>query len=82
MKECEINDYYFMYPYPDYKFPRVIYSDYFLPKKGSYFELACDYGKKRRRLLFNENDFLNNLCEEEFKIFSNSFLICISKGNV
>lgn len=80
LEECGIDDYYFMYPYPDYKFSQVIYSDIFLPHKCSIFEPACDYGEKKRRLQFYENDFLNHLCPEEFKIFSNSFLICIRKG--
>lgn len=80
LDKCGIQNYYFMYPYPDYKFPSIIYSDYFLPKKGTIFAYSNDYGKNRRRYLFNENEFLNHLCiEEEYRIFANSFLICIKR---
>jgi len=79
LKTCNIDKYRFMYPYPDYKFPEEIYSDEYLPSPNSEFMLASDYSSKRK-VFFDESSFLRNLCQkEEFKLFSNSFLICITK---
>lgn len=74
-----LNKYEFYYPYPDYKFPHVIYSDEYLPNKNVNFELASDYKYTRNRY-FDENRFLRSLVmEKEFKLFSNSYLVCIRK---
>lgn len=74
-KECNINNYYFMYPYPDYKFPFTIFSDNCLPKKG---ELTRNWLNldRERYMLFDETKFYDSITETElFKIFSNSFLV-------
>ena len=34
LTEGGVSDFTFYYPYPDYKFPMSIYSDYYLPKRG------------------------------------------------
>lgn len=79
LKKCGINNYKFYYPYPDYKFPRVIYSDNCLPSKNDSFERASNYSSKRR-VFFDEAKFYKSLVlEKEFKIFSNSFLIELRK---
>lgn len=79
LDKCGIKEYRFLYPYPDYKFPEVIYTDDFLPNSNTSFKLASNYYSKRR-IIFNEDRFLRNLCmSEEYKIFTNSFLICITK---
>ena len=56
----------FYYPYPDHKFPSVIYSDEWLPQKGELAEGRSNYD----RVMFD------SLLEEGvFQTFSNSFLI-------
>ncbi|EET60654.1 glycosyltransferase, group 2 family protein [Marvinbryantia formatexigens DSM 14469] len=64
----------FYYPYPDYKFPREIFTDETLKANG--------YGKPyrsldgKRILLFNESEAAHSLAEEGVAdIFSNSFLV-------
>lgn len=79
LKKCGIEKYRFYYPYPDYKFPQIIYSDKFLPNVNEKFIQASNYTSDRRNF-FDENNFFNSLViEEEFKLFSNSFLICLYK---
>lgn len=78
LEECGINNYEFFYPYPDYKFPRQIYTDTFLPEKDGMYELASNYTSARLQV-FDEIRFMKSLTPEEFKVFSNSFLICIRK---
>ena len=78
-KKLKLNNYEFNYPNPDYKFPHVIYSDKYLPGEYEKFESASDYTSIRDRY-FDENKFINSLVgKDEFKIFSNSFLVCIRK---
>ena len=79
LKKCGCSNYRFMYPYPDYKFPTEIYSDDFLPTNSGDLKKASDYSQKRR-VFFDEENFIHNLyIEKEFRIFSNSFLIEITK---
>lgn len=78
-KDCGFEDFEFFYPYPDYKFPTEIYSDKYLPNPGKIMDKGSNYASSRYEY-FNEQKFLKNLImEEEFKIFSNSFLICLRK---
>lgn len=77
--ECGFRNYKFYYPYPDYKFPRRIYSDEYLPQKDDGFELASNYSSTRNQY-FDELKFIKSLVmDKEFKIFTNSFLICLRK---
>ena len=79
IKESEFTNYKFYYPYPDYKFPRQIYSDEFLPRKEENLELASNYMSPREQY-FDETKFIKSLVlEKEFKIFANSFFICLRK---
>ena len=69
----------FYYPVPDYKMPTAIYSDRYLPKisdlRGT--EYAID---RDRFLFFSEALAFDAVCEDnEFPIFSNSFLVFSSK---
>lgn len=67
----------FYYPYPDYKFPCEIYSDDYLPARGSRFVKSSNYVAAREEC-FDEIKFMNSLqMEDEFRIFSNSFLVCL-----
>lgn len=69
----------FYYPYPDYKFPHVIYSDAYLPKRGDLREQGTNYTSSRKQI-FEENKAFDSLVmHEEFKIFSNSFLVELRK---
>lgn len=65
----------FYYPYPDHKFPSVIYSDEWLPQKGELAEVRSNYDRDRVAC-FNERVMFDSLLEEGvFQTFSNSFLI-------
>lgn len=69
----------FYYPYPDYKFPLVIYSDDYLPGAG---ELNLnDYNLDRERLrLFDETKVYDTLLENDlFPLYSNSFLVILER---
>ncbi len=68
----------FYYPYPDYKFPRCFFTDYFLPNKDEPMELSSEYSSARR-VFFDETVFLKTLHREEYKIFANSYLICLRR---
>ena len=73
------HDWRFFYPYPDYKLPRVVYSDGHLPGLG---ELNTNiYNFDRERLvLFNEQNAFDSLIEAgEFPLFSNSYLVELKK---
>lgn len=76
-KNCGFENIEFYYPYPDYKFPREIYSDDYYPCKGNGYIKSSNY-KSARNEYFNEIKFTNSLhMEDEFPIFSNSFLVCL-----
>lgn len=78
-KECGISNYEFFYPYPDYKFPLQIFSDKYLPNEETDFLLASDYGKCRKQY-FDESLFYRSLVmNKEYRIFANSFLLCLRK---
>lgn len=65
----------FYYPYPDHKFPSVIYSDEWLPQKGELAEGRSNYDRDRVAC-FSERVMFDSLLEEGvFQTFSNSFLI-------
>ena len=62
------------FPYPDYKFPLVVYSDDLLPDKH---DLKRNYInlERERYMVFNEEKFYDSLTGTDyFRDFSNSFL--------
>jgi SAM-dependent methyltransferase len=70
---------YFYYPLPDYKLPTVIYSDDRLPLPNEKLPLGYAYDFPRFTN-FDEGNALENLIgSEEFKVFSNSFLVEAAK---
>ncbi|MCM1143815.1 MAG: class I SAM-dependent methyltransferase [Lachnoclostridium sp.] len=72
-------EYRFFYPYPDYKFAMSIFSDYFYPQKGqlNHFENVWERGKID---LFCQGSALEQMADDKmFDIFSNSFLVVLSK---
>lgn len=74
---CGYDQIEFYYPYPDYKFPSEIYSDAYYPVRGSGFVKSSNYTTARNEC-FDEIKFMNSLqMEDEFRIFSNSFLVCL-----
>ena len=67
------------YPYPDYKLPRQIFSDEFLPTAELLTVVVEAYDNARVQL-FDEMQAIKSLAgTEEFKIFSNSYLLIVSK---
>lgn len=70
----------FYYPYPDYKFPNVIYSDEWLPRCGELKNNSCNLDSERM-LLFNESLAYDEIIRNGlFPQYSNSFLVEITKG--
>jgi 2-polyprenyl-3-methyl-5-hydroxy-6-metoxy-1,4-benzoquinol methylase len=70
----------FYYPYPDYKFPTVIYSDEYLPKKGELNNNMRNFDKQRMKL-YDEGAVFDSIIEEGlFPEFANSFLIIMQEG--
>lgn len=70
-------DWSFYYPYPDYKFPLIIYSDLRLPEKGELASAPCLNGD--RIVLFDESKALDTILDAGlFPEFSNSFLLIVN----
>lgn len=63
------------YPYPDYKFPAVIYSDRRQPGRGELSDNRRNFDRDRYRLFEERRVFDTILSEGLFPEFSNSFLI-------
>ncbi len=79
-QSCGVEEYHFYYPYPDYKFMKMLYSDEYLPGKG---ELAYNMRNfdRDRMVLFDEKSAFDGLMQEGlFPLFSNSYLAVIGKG--
>ena len=65
----------FYYPMPDYKLPNEIYSDDYLPQKGSLRNVSTSYDRERYEL-FEEELAYDDICEDgRFPEFANSFLV-------
>lgn len=63
------------YPYPDYKLPAKIFSDFFLPT-SEMLELPIKSYDTNRMAVFDEYKLIKSISsEEEFKYLSNSFLV-------
>ncbi len=72
-----IHEYSFYYPYPDYKFTTTVYSDRYLPRKGELSNNLRNFDKERI-LLFDEKQVFDEIIEEnEFPLFSNSYLLVV-----
>ncbi len=79
MEECGYTDYQFYYPYPDYKFPRVIYSDEYLPRVGELHDNICNFDRERL-VLMDEGKVYDQLLKDGlFPLYSNSFFVEIKK---
>ena len=71
--------YQFYYPYPDYKFPMVIYSDEFLPKRGELYNNIRNFDGDRWVLFDETKTFDGIITSGLFPVFSNSFFIELEK---
>jgi SAM-dependent methyltransferase len=76
---CNVNEYSFYYPYPDYKFMTSIYSDSYLPKQGELSNNMRNFDRDRM-VLFDEKKAFDSIIKEgKFPDYSNSYLIVIGK---
>lgn len=77
LKKCGVENYSFYYPYPDYKFPTVIYSDRRLPRQGELTDNIRNFDRDRM-VLFNEKYVFDGTIQDGlFDVFSNSYLVMI-----
>lgn len=74
-----IGEYSFYYPYPDYKFMTSVYSDYCLPKVGELSSNLRNFDRDRMLLFDEKNVFDTIIREEEFPLYSNSYLMVIGR---
>ncbi|MCT7566401.1 class I SAM-dependent methyltransferase [Aliarcobacter butzleri] len=66
----------FYYPMPDYKLPKIIYSDDYLPKTDDLFDIYSPNFDQGRVVLFNEKEAFKNIIKNsQFPFFANSFLV-------
>lgn len=65
----------FYYPIPDYKMPKCVFSEKYLPEPGNLRNVDTAFDRKRFKL-FEEDLVYDSLCKEElFEEFANSFLV-------
>lgn len=77
MGKCGVEKYSFYYPYPDYKFPTVIYSDRRLPSLGELTNNIRNFDRDRM-VMFNEKYVFDSVMKDGlFDVFSNSYLVVI-----
>ena len=75
LRECMEEDYRFYYPYPDYKFMTMAYSDRYLPKVGELTNNLRNFDRDRM-LLFDEKEVFDMIIREGlFPLYSNSYLV-------
>lgn len=80
LKECGYK-YNFYYPLPDYKLPNVIFTDDTLPDYHT-FERYLPYHTDNSAIMFDELHVFREILKDDknqFKFFTNSFLVEISK---
>lgn len=79
LADCGVTDYSFGYPYPDYKFMSVLYSDRRLPDGSELTENIRNFDRDRL-LLFDEKQAYDGIVEDGlFPLFSNSFELVIGR---
>ncbi len=79
LEECGCRDYRFYYPYPDYKFPSVIFSDERLPKEGELERNIRNFDRPRLVLMDEGKAYAQILEDGLFPLYSNSFFVEIRK---
>lgn len=79
MGNCGVEEYSFYYPYPDYKFPTVIYSDRRMPGVGELTNNMRNFDRDRM-VLFNEKYVFDGIVTDNlFDLFSNSYMVIVGK---
>ncbi len=80
LKSLGIRNYHFYYPYPDYKFMNLLYSDQYLPRASDLLDNVYNYDMDRL-ILFNEKRAYEGLIRDGlYPIFANSFELVIGPG--
>jgi SAM-dependent methyltransferase len=70
----------FYYPMPDYKLPKIIFSDEYLPRIDDLFDIYSPNFDQDRYVLFNEREaFKNVIKNKQFPFFANSFFVEVSQ---
>ncbi|MCR4907656.1 MAG: class I SAM-dependent methyltransferase [Lachnospiraceae bacterium] len=70
---------FFMYPWPDYKFPVTVYSDSYLPKPGDFTSTGLNFDADRF-CAFDEAAAMNEAVRTGmFPLLSNSFLLLLRR---
>jgi len=81
LKTAGIIDYHFYYPYPERWFPTSIYSDDWLPKKGSLDKNLRNFDGERL-VLFDESKVYDQLIADgRYPEFANTYLIVAGRQN-
>ena len=76
MEKVGYKNVYYYYPMPDYKLPKIIYSDDYLPTIDSVFDIYSPNYDQDRYRLFNEREVFKEIIRNNnFPFFANSFLI-------
>lgn len=79
-RSCGVEEYYFYYPYPDYKFMTTLYSDAYLPGKGELSNNMRNFDRDRM-VLFDEKTAYDGLVEDGlYSVFANSYIAIVGKG--
>ncbi len=79
-KRCNMNEYHFYYPYPDYKLMTLLHSDAYMPKFGELQDNVRNFDRDRI-VLFNEKHAYEELVKEGmYPEFANSFEVIIGPG--
>ncbi len=80
LKSLGIRNYHFYYPYPDYKFMNLLYSDQYLPRPSDLMDNVYNYDMDRL-VLFNEKHAYEGLIRDGlYPAFANSFELIIGPG--
>ncbi len=77
---CDMKDYQFYYPYPDYKLPQVIHSDRKMPTVAELLSNVRNFDRDRM-ILFNEKQAYESLLNQDlYGTFANSFEVILGPG--
>lgn len=80
LKSLGIRNYHFYYPYPDYKFMNLLYSDQYLPRASDLQDNVYNYDADRL-ILFNEKRAYEDMIRDGlYSTFANSFELVIGPG--
>ncbi len=75
IKQNNISEYEFYYPYPDYRFMKNLYSDRRLPVNGELTMNMSNYDCDRLELFSEKDAFETAISEGSFKAVANSYMV-------